>query len=418
MRRMTKLVGILAIVAAMFLIHASAAAGAVVTGSSVVAKPGGSAALSVSINENEGLAGFIIYIECDTDVFRLEEDAESGCYRVEAGEVTKAGALTCTAYGTDGWSVVWYQPQNTFAEGELFTLNLSVAEDAAPGEYPVKISYSPANTIDENGGRVALDTVDGTICVLAKAASFYADGADVSAPGNRYDLTVNMDANPGIAAFLIYIDCDVEAFSLMQMDGGYSVTLGDFANGGTCIANTNADRGFQVIWYSGTEAVKTGVLFTLPLLISDDAALGEYSFDITVSEANLTDASGNIVPTDCVSNSTVTLKQAEITSVAWRKNEESGKDEVTVDLACLQTSEPVVFCVAAYSSNGKMQEIVMREAVGSGSAEQLVFLLTKKMREDFSIRVFILSQPGFTPLAEKWEIPVNTDDVMMEGMGE
>ena len=96
---------------------------------------------TVSISNNTGLAGFMVYVYCDTAVFELKND------QATLGNFTSSGSIFTNADGTNGWKVLWFNAQNVTSNGSLFTLELSVASDAKAGTYPVSVYYSPSNTI-------------------------------------------------------------------------------------------------------------------------------------------------------------------------------------------------------------------------------------------------------------------------------
>ena len=379
-----------------------------ISGSDCRGKSGETVDFTVEIKHNPGIAGFMFYIECDTELFSLEWDNEVESYHIEAGDVTRFGTLICTAYGTKGWKVTWYQSQNAVRDGELFTLRFTIAANAQIGEYPIKITYSGANTVDENGTRVPLSVENRSIRVLPHVASFSTTVNAASAPGNKIDLSVMIDNNPGIAAFVIYIDCDTSCFSLVQdeLSGNYLIEPGDFSGGGTWIANTNGERGFRIIWYSNVNAYNSGVLFTIPIIALESAPVGEYTFDIHVSEVDLTDASGEIIPIESVSGASVLLKHIAIESASLQIDENSGRAEVIVNTKFVHTSNPVLLCVASYTYGGRMMEIVMQPVVGNGGADQMVISLAKRLHKDATVKIFVLSSDSFAPVYYPWALSV------------
>lgn len=404
MKRATKFLCVVGFLTALMLGKTMAMDTAVITGNECRGKSGETVEFTVEIEQNTGIAGFMFYIQCDTDVFSLEWDDGVESYHIEPGDVTRSGTLTCAAYGTDGWKVTWYQPQNTVQDGKLFTLRFTIAAGTPIGDYPIKVTYSRANTVDENGVRVPLSVKARSIRVLPHEASFTTEVNTASAPGNQIELSVMIEKNPGIVAFVIYIDCDTKSFSLIQNEesGNYLIEPGAFSDGGTWIANTNGERGFRIIWYHNVNAYDSGTLFTLPITVLESASMGEYTFDVRVSEIDLTDVTGQKIPIESVSNASVLLKHIEIASASLRIDGNSGRAEVVVNTKFIHTSNPVLLCVASYTYGGRMMEIVMQPVVGSGGADQLVISLAKRLHKDASVKIFVLSSDSFAPVYYPW----------------
>lgn len=137
---------------------------------SVAAQPGQEIDLRISLDENPGLIGYLFTVETDTDVFYVDYDIESG-FDCIAGDASGNGTMICAPYEYSGWQVLWYSPDAVYESGVLFTMTLKVSEEAEAGVYPVKVYYSPSNTMsgeffEETDLSNALISIDSDSSVL------------------------------------------------------------------------------------------------------------------------------------------------------------------------------------------------------------------------------------------------------------
>ena len=101
----------------------------------------------------------MVYVACDTSVFNI------GQTQATLGSFSNSGSIFTNPESEDGWRVLWFNAQNVSGNGTLFTLEISVAEGAASGTYPVKITLSPDNTVNSAGELVDFSCIDGSIVV-------------------------------------------------------------------------------------------------------------------------------------------------------------------------------------------------------------------------------------------------------------
>ena len=140
-----------------------------ISGERTQAAPGDIITYAVSITNNTGVAGFLVYVQCDTDVFSLVKD-DDGEYTVSSSDFSRSGTVMANRYGEDGWQILWFNAQNVKTNGTLFTLQMKVREGAASGSYPIHISYSPKDTVTEDGVQTPLACVDGSVEVQGMPA--------------------------------------------------------------------------------------------------------------------------------------------------------------------------------------------------------------------------------------------------------
>lgn len=138
---------------------AFAAESGVISGENSNAEAGETIQYNVDISGNPGLAGFMVYVACDTSVFNI------GQTQATLGSFSDRGSIFTNPESEDGWRVLWFNAQNVSGNGTLFTLEISVADDAASGTYPVKITLSPENTVNAAGELVDFSCIDGSIVV-------------------------------------------------------------------------------------------------------------------------------------------------------------------------------------------------------------------------------------------------------------
>ena len=103
--------------------------------------------VTVSLDENPGLAGYDFLVECDSGVLLADRD-EYDDPVAEAGEVSLNGTLNTSETG-DGYRMLWYGDETVTGKGTLFNMTLHADEEAEDGIYPVTVYYAPENTVDE-----------------------------------------------------------------------------------------------------------------------------------------------------------------------------------------------------------------------------------------------------------------------------
>lgn len=113
-------------------------------------------------------------------MFSLVKD-DDGEYTVSSSDFSRSGTVMANRYGEDGWQILWFNAQNVKTNGTLFTLQMKVRENAASGSYPIHISYSPKDTVTEDGVQTPLACVDGSIEVQGMPAG----KADSEAPAQN-----------------------------------------------------------------------------------------------------------------------------------------------------------------------------------------------------------------------------------------
>lgn len=154
---------------------------AIVSVGNVTLKPGETAEVVASIQNNPGIAGYHFEVAADTSVFSVPK--EDGELLVERGDFSKKGSVFANV-SENGWETLWYHTNNVTTDGALFRMTVTVSDDAAPGVYPITIQGVPEDIVDENGNMVSLTCVPGTITVADVLLG------DVNGDGERTNLDV------------------------------------------------------------------------------------------------------------------------------------------------------------------------------------------------------------------------------------
>lgn len=149
---------------------------ATISGEKTEANSGEHVNYTVSISNNTGLAGFMVYVYCDTSVFELKND------QATLGNFTSSGTIFTNTDRTNGWKILWFNAQNVNGNGSLFTLELSISSNAKAGTYPIKIALSPENTVNASGELVDVTCIDGSISVVNDAYESGGDDKPVTSP--------------------------------------------------------------------------------------------------------------------------------------------------------------------------------------------------------------------------------------------
>ena len=172
--KMRKLLAIIiTIVMAVSMLSASALAAGDPTfrGADINAKAGETIKYDVYIENNPGIAGYMVMVDFSEDAFDVgtqKKDEMENTLKISTGDfVQKSGSFgfltnNTTAYGC---VVLWSNTEEVADNGTAFSVTLKVSDDAINGKHAVKIRYSPINTIDGEYNLVAFDTIDGSVTV-------------------------------------------------------------------------------------------------------------------------------------------------------------------------------------------------------------------------------------------------------------
>ena len=158
-----------------------AANAAEVTVSSGSVKAGETVNLTVTISGNPGMAAFMLYIYYDTDTFAVDPSRDISAGSDFAGGILLGNDLETARRNSDepvgdsskgGVLALWCNSTgtNTTKNGSMLKIRLQAKDTAANGSYTISLGYDADNTINEDGGKVALRVSGGTVTVTGGAA--------------------------------------------------------------------------------------------------------------------------------------------------------------------------------------------------------------------------------------------------------
>lgn len=130
---------------------------ATIVGDKIECQSGEIVRYSVSIKDNPGIAGFLISVAAQDDWLYFDE-------KVEQGDFSDAGSIT-TSYEPQRINTLWFNADNVNGDGTLFSFDVHISPSAPSGDYPIIISVSEKNTINDEYQMVSIEAVDGCITV-------------------------------------------------------------------------------------------------------------------------------------------------------------------------------------------------------------------------------------------------------------
>ncbi len=142
-------------------------------------KPGEAVTLTLSIADNPGLAGCMVYFYYNTSVFTADPDtdvAAAGAFRdggmIRSGKIEnlKANGNYDGDASKDGVAALWFGMKGEGNDGALMELTLHAAASAPEGEYEIGVGYSDNFTRDSAREHIVLSCEGGTLSVKQSAA--------------------------------------------------------------------------------------------------------------------------------------------------------------------------------------------------------------------------------------------------------
>lgn len=140
-------------------------------GAEIEAEAGETITYDVYIENNPGIAGYMVMVDFSDAAFDLgtqDEDDFENTLKISMGDFSinndTFGNLVSntTAYGC---VALWFNVEEVNEDGTIFSVTLKVADDAINGEHAVKIRYDAVNTIDGEYNLIPFETIDGSVTV-------------------------------------------------------------------------------------------------------------------------------------------------------------------------------------------------------------------------------------------------------------
>jgi len=133
----------------------------------------------------------------------------------------------------------------------------------------------------------------------AESAIISTVNKDAVCPGDTVSVTVSMEHNPGIVCWLVQVEYDDSALTLIEQTAGDAFDGGTYSWGPTTSPTT-------AMWYDflGENHTGDGTMFTLTFAVNEDAPEGDYPITLSVTdEENILDQDLNPVYFDLVDTS-------------------------------------------------------------------------------------------------------------------
>lgn len=175
MKRILSVLTIIVLLVGLSLPIAMAAETPTVTLSSDTVEAGEAVKLTVSIQDNPGLAACLLYFYYDATMFTVDPEED-----IQTAGAFRRGGLVCNSIETarqngryfgdsnrDGVLALWYSSSGTdvTANGELMTITIHVKDNVPSGTYEIGLGYSAKDTNNEQEMAVGLSVKSGSITV-------------------------------------------------------------------------------------------------------------------------------------------------------------------------------------------------------------------------------------------------------------
>ena len=202
----------------------------------------------------------------------------------------------------DDQAVIWYTTNGEEPvpglNAEQYTGPILIEEDTVLMAVSIKEGANNSDTIT-----VTFD------CSMGAASSSEGDAVKVGtyypvmSSGEEVTLNVEIENNPGILAYLFYVECDTSHYSIVydESAGTELCTAGSVSSGGSFLY-TEYEYGYKIMWFNTTASESDGNLFALKLLFSvdeneepldqeEDPVIYRSPITVSYSAENLLDAS-------------------------------------------------------------------------------------------------------------------------------
>ncbi len=268
------------ILSTMPIISVSAVEKATFSVGNVTGAPGDEVTVPVSIDTNPGLTFAQVKIGYITEAFEI--------VKVEtltlAGKSVSHGPITANPI-----AISWADClADTTETGVIANIIFKIKDNAAVGDYTLEVSAEQENIFNINYDDVPFTTVNGTITVESNAVESpvvngltFIVGNVTGAPGEEVSVPVEIAGNPGITFAQVIIGYDANALEIVNVE---KLTLaGKPASSGPITANPIA-----ITWADClADTTENGVIANIIFKIKDDAAVGDYTLEVSAEQENI-----------------------------------------------------------------------------------------------------------------------------------
>lgn len=222
---------------------------------SAKAVPGEKVQLSVNVNGNPGINTFTMGFDYDKSRLELEDVKISSSL---GGQFTYAKRA------------VWLNSCDTKYNGEVLILYFKVLDDAPLGDAKVAVTYRKGDIANYNEEDVDFKLSSGNITVekQKKELGIMSVSNASAVIGDKVNLKVNIDKNPGINTFILSFLYDK---SMLRLD---SVTPSSGLGGQFNYAK-------KAVWLNSSDTEYTGEILTLGFTVLDSAKDGDSKVEVS-----------------------------------------------------------------------------------------------------------------------------------------
>lgn len=185
---------------------------------------------AIRITDNPGIAGFRLYLAYDTSVLAPMTDG-SGNPLISGGEGFDSGSFY-SSRTRSGCQILWNHTGDVMAEGIVFRIRFTVAGQAAPGTYPVTLTYRAEDTINCEEEPIVFSCESGAIEVTGEPVPVYTLAPKEGGTELRLQLAVSGTGSFGVMiagynAAGRLVECRVTVASAAQLRDEISFILHD-----------------------------------------------------------------------------------------------------------------------------------------------------------------------------------------------
>ena len=116
--------------------------------------------VSVSVKNNPGIIGMTLCVSYDETVLKMTN--------AENGEALSMLDFTAPGKLQSNYTFLWDGvdlPEDDIQDGTVLTMTFKVSADARAGKYPIIVSYSEGDIVNEDMDSVAFDVTNGAVTV-------------------------------------------------------------------------------------------------------------------------------------------------------------------------------------------------------------------------------------------------------------
>lgn len=233
--------------------------------------------IQVNIQNNPGLLGYTVVLECNPEVFYINATSSES---VQGTDLSSEGYFIVRPYQNTGWEIAWYGNEPCDADGALFTIPLKVNEEAEPGDYEIKLSYAKDFVFAEEAERIELPAKTMHMVELPEDEYVRLAITDTDASETTASVPLTISNISNLAEATVSLVFNPEE---LRLD---NVTPSGKFNGTASFELT--ENGAVITWSGSGSTATIDTLMTLDFSIIGQNAAGAYYIGICTDETVLT----------------------------------------------------------------------------------------------------------------------------------